>query len=110
MYGEYCSQKKGIESFYTTEDIEITFKGKYVKIETKQCGVVFEIDSEHKFKEVERFDKAYLNSDAVVVIISLMFADAIVSMLIFFIEVVVLFLYLKWVQLWCNLAKKKHNK
>ena len=103
-------EEKGIEPFYTIEDVNITFEGKYVKIETQQCGAIFETDSEQKFKEVERFDKAYLNSDAVVVIISLIFADAIVSTLIFFIEVVVLFFYLKWVQLWCNFAKKKYNK
>jgi len=103
-------EEKGIEPFCTTEDIEITFEGKYVKIETKQCGVIFETDNEHNFKEIERFDKAYLNSDAVVVIIALIFADAIVSMLFFFIEVVVLVLYLKWVQLWCDFAKKTHNK
>lgn len=103
-------EEKGLEPFYTTEDIKITFEGKNVKIETKQCGVIFNRDNQHNFKEVERFDQAYLNGDAVVVIIALVFADVIVSMLLFFIEVVVLVVYLKWVQLWCNLAKKTHNK
>lgn len=103
-------KEKGIEPFYTTQDIKITFEGKSVKIETKQCGVIFEKDKEHNFKEVERFDQAYLNGDAVVVIMALIFADVIVSALLFFIEVVVLVAYLKWVLLCSNLAKKVQNK
>ena len=103
-------EEKGIEPFYTIEDVKITFEGKYVKIENQQCGAIFEIDNEYNFKEVERFDKAYLNSDAVIIIIVLIFADVIASMIVFFMEGVALVLYLKWVQWCCNLAKKKDNK
>ena len=103
-------EESGIEQIYTTEDIKITYEGNSIKLESEQCVVILEVDNEHTLNEVEKYDKAYLNGDAIVLIIALAFADVTVSILFFFIEMLVLAIFLKWIQLWSNLAKKKHKE
>ncbi len=103
-------KEKGIEPFFTREDVEVNVKGNSVKIETEECGEVFERDNEHNLKKVKSFDKAYLNGDAIGLIIALVLGGAFTSIILFIIEVIVVVIYLKWVQLCINLAKKAYKK